>query len=138
VSPGLAAERGRAVIARGALVLASGHLLLLAAVAGIGVRGSVAILAPGLLLVGAGMGLVLAPLASTILATLDPARAGAASGMLSTMQNVGNALGVAITGVIFFGALHGGYAHAFELAVAELAALLAGVAVLTRLLPRLT
>jgi hypothetical protein len=58
--------------------------------------------------------------------------------MLSTMQNVGNALGVAVTGVIFFGALHGGYAHAFELAVAELAVLLGGVAVLTRLLPRLT
>jgi hypothetical protein len=58
--------------------------------------------------------------------------------MLTTMQNVGNALGVAITGVIFFGALHGGYAHAFELAVGELARLLACVAALTRLLPRLT
>ena len=51
------------------------------------------------------------------------------------MQNVGNALGVAITGAIFFGALHGGYAHAFELSLAELATLLLAVAVLTRLLP---
>jgi predicted MFS family arabinose efflux permease len=81
------------------------------------------------------MGLVLAPLAGTILQALDPRRAGAASGMLTTMQNVGNALGVAITGVIFFGGLHAGYAHAFEVAVAELAALLVGVAALTRLLP---
>jgi hypothetical protein len=55
--------------------------------------------------------------------------------MLATMQNVGNALGVAITGVIFFGSLHGGYAHAFELAVGELAVLLVCVAALTRLLP---
>jgi hypothetical protein len=55
--------------------------------------------------------------------------------MLSTMQNVGNALGVAITGVIFFGALHGGYAHAFRLALVELAALLVAVVALTRLLP---
>jgi hypothetical protein len=55
--------------------------------------------------------------------------------MLSTMQNVGNAVGVAVTGVIFFGALHGGYAHAFELAVGELALMLLGVAALTRLLP---
>lgn len=137
ISPGLAARHGRVVIFRGALALAAGHLLLLAAVADIGVRGSLAVLVPGLLLVGSGMGLVLAPLASTILATLEPDRAGAASGMLSTMQNIGNALGVAITGVIFFGAIHSGYAHAFELAVAELALLLAGVAAVSRLLPGL-
>jgi hypothetical protein len=56
--------------------------------------------------------------------------------MLTTMQNVGNAVGVAISGVIFFGALHAGYAHAFELAVGELAVTLVVVAALTRLLPR--
>jgi EmrB/QacA subfamily drug resistance transporter len=138
VSPRLAARQGRIVIGGGAVVLAAGHLLLLGAVADIGVRGSLAALVPGLLLVGAGMGLVLAPLASTILTTVEPDRAGAASGMLSTMQNVGNALGVAVTGVIFFGALHAGYAHAFELSLAELALLLSGVAALSRLLPRLT
>jgi MFS family permease len=104
-------------------------------VADIGVGGALAALVPGLVLVGAGMGLVLAPLATVILQTLEPERAGAASGMLTTMQNVGNALGVAVTGVIFFGALRSGYAHAFELALAELALLLAGVAALSRLLP---
>ena len=119
----------------GALVLAAGHALLLLAVADVGVGGSVAALVPGLLLVGAGMGLVLAPLTTTILQTLRPERAGAASGMLTTMQNVGNSLGVAITGVLFFGALHAGYAHAFEVAVAQLGILLIGVAALTRLLP---
>jgi dipeptide/tripeptide permease len=124
------------VIAAGALVLACGHGLLLAAVADVGVGGSLLALVPGLVLVGAGMGLVLAPLASTIMQSLEPERAGAASGMLTTMQNVGNAIGVAVTGVIFFGALHSGYARAFELAAAELAVLLIGVAVLTRLLPR--
>jgi NAD(P)-dependent dehydrogenase (short-subunit alcohol dehydrogenase family) len=62
-------------------------------------------------------------------------RLGAAAGVLSTMQQVGNALGVAVTGVIFFDALHRGFAHAFVLSVAELAALLLGVAALTRLLP---
>jgi MFS family permease len=135
LAPSLSARYGRRLIAGGALVLAAGHLLLVCAVADVGVAGSVAALAPGLLLVGAGMGLVLAPLAGTILHTLEPERAGAASGMLTTMQNVGNALGVAVTGVIFFGALHGGYAHAFELAVGELALLLLAVAALTRLLP---
>ena len=135
-APALTARYGRAVIAAGALLLASGHGLLLGAVADVGVSGSLAALVPGLLLVGAGMGLVLAPLASTILSSLEPARAGAASGMLTTMQSVGNALGVAVTGVIFFGALHSGYASAFELALAELALLLVLVAALTRLLPR--
>ncbi len=128
-------RHGRRVIAAGALVLAAGHVLLLLAVEDVGGGGSVAVLAPGLLLVGAGMGLVLAPLATTILGTLGPERAGAASGMLATVQNVGNALGVAITGVIFFGALHAGYAHAFELAVGELALTLVAVAALSRLLP---
>jgi len=37
--------------------------------------------------------------------------------------------------VIFFGALHAGYAHAFELAVGELAVTLVAVAALSRLLP---
>jgi EmrB/QacA subfamily drug resistance transporter len=135
-APALSARYGRGVIVTGALVLASGHGLLLAAVADIGVAGALGALVPGLILVGAGMGLVLAPLASTILHTLEPERAGAASGMLTTMQNVGNAIGVAVTGVIFFGALHSGYATAFEFALGELAVLLVGVAALSRLLPR--
>jgi len=134
-APALAERHGRAAIGAGALVLAAGHGLLLSGVSDVGVGGSVAVLVPGLALVGAGMGLVLAPLASTIMQSLEPERAGAASGMLTTMQNIGSALGVAVTGVIFFGALHAGYAHAFELALAQLALLLVAVAGLTRLLP---
>jgi predicted MFS family arabinose efflux permease len=117
-------------------VLASGHGLLLAAVAEIGVGGSIAPLVPGLLVIGAGMGLMIAPLTTTILSGVDEQRAGAASGMLATIQNVGNALGVAVTGVIFFGALNVGYAHALRLSLAELAALLVAAAALTRLLPK--
>jgi predicted MFS family arabinose efflux permease len=135
-APTLTARYGRRTIGVGAVVLATGHAFLLAAVAVVGVGGSVAALVPGLLLVGAGMGLVLAPLASTVLQSLAPERAVSASGVMTTVQNVGNALGVALTGVIFFGALHSGYATAFELAVGQLAVLLVGVAALTRLLPR--
>ena len=51
------------------------------------------------------------------------------------MQNVGGALGVAITGRDLLRRAHGGYAHALELSLAELGALLLGVAALTRLLP---
>jgi MFS family permease len=135
-SESLLARFGPRVLAGGTLVLAAGHGLLLAAVAEIGVGGSIAPLVPGLLVVGAGMGLVIAPLTTTILSGVDPQRAGAASGMLATTQNVGNAVGVAVTGVIFFGALHDGYDHALRLSLAQLGALLLVAAALTRLLPR--
>ena len=123
------------MLAVGALLLASGHLTLLAAVAGVGTGGSVLALVPGLVLVGAGMGLGITPLATIIMSSMEAAQAGSASGALSTMQNVGNAIGVAIIGVIFFGALSSGFAEAFELSLAVLAGCLVFVAALTRLLP---
>jgi EmrB/QacA subfamily drug resistance transporter len=134
-APALATKHGRKVLAAGALTLAVGHALLLLAVADVGLGGAIAILVPGLLLIGAGMGLGITPLATIILSGIEPQQAGAASGALTTMQGVGNALGVAVIGVIFFGALGGGYAHAFELSLAALATILLSVAVLTRLLP---
>lgn len=84
------------------------------------------------------MGMTITPLTTTVLAYANPERVGAVSGLLSTMQQVGGALGVAVTGVFFFGALHGtgGYAHGLELSLAQLGILLVVVAGLTRLLPR--
>ena len=84
---------------------------------------------------GAGIGLCFTPLTSTVLANVDPARAGGASGALSTTQQVGFALGVAITGVIYFGAADGGIAHAFELSLIQLAVVAAGIVVVSRLFP---
>jgi EmrB/QacA subfamily drug resistance transporter len=126
---------GRGVLLAGALTLAGGFGLLLLAVLEVGVAGSVGALAPGLVLAGAGTGLLIVPVTTLILAGVEPERAGAASGVLSTGQGLGGALGVAVTGAIFFGALHGGYAHAFELSLLELLALLLAVAALTRLIP---
>ncbi|HXO08910.1 MAG TPA: MFS transporter [Solirubrobacteraceae bacterium] len=134
-APALTERYGRRVLAFGAGTLAIGHLALLSAVAVVGVGGSIIILVPGLLLVGAGMGLGITPLATIIMASMKPEQAGATSGVLSTAQNVGNALGVAVVGVVFFGALNHGYADAFELSLAVLAGTLALVALLTRLLP---
>jgi EmrB/QacA subfamily drug resistance transporter len=135
-APGLTPRLGRRLPAIGGLVLAVGHGLLALSVADIGVGGSVALLVPGMLLEGAGMGLVITPLTSTVLGSLEPQNAGAAAGALSTMQQVGNALGVAVTGVIFFGALDGGFGHAFEVSLVQLAVLGAAVTALTWLLPR--
>jgi hypothetical protein len=57
------------------------------------------------------------------------------SGLLSTMQQVGNALGVAVTGVVFFGSLPAGDAVAFERSLLQLGLLALGVAALSRGLP---
>jgi EmrB/QacA subfamily drug resistance transporter len=139
-APHLTLRYGRRLILVGALTLAAGYALLLMgvdfAVAADGLVWIVA-LAPGLVLAGAGMGLCITPLVSTVLSSVQPEHAGAASGILSTVQQLGNALGVAVTGLLFFGALpHGGYSYAFELALAQFVMLLVCVAGLSRLLPR--
>jgi hypothetical protein len=54
---------------------------------------------------------------------------------LSTVQQLGNALGVAVSGLLFFGALDRGYSYAFAITLAEFVVLLLVVACLTRLLP---
>ncbi len=51
---------------------------------------------------GAGFGLVVAPMIDLILAGVPTADAGAASGLLNTIQQLGMALGVALVGVLFF------------------------------------
>jgi hypothetical protein len=135
-APALTVRFGRSLAAAGALILAAGHGVLLLTIAELGVRGHVLWLAPGLVLIGAGMGLCLTALNTSVLVHATPQTAGAISGAMSTTQQVGNALGVAVTGVIFFGALPRGYGHAMVLSLAELAVLLVTVAALTRLLPR--
>ena len=135
-APALTQRYGRTLIGAGALTLAGGHLLLLLAVTATGAHGSIADLVPGLILVGAGMGLCITPLTTVVLASARPESAGMVSGTLSTMQQIGNSIGVAVTGVIFFGAVGHGYAHAFGLSVVELGLMLLAVAGLSRLLPR--
>ena len=63
-----------------------------------------ALLGP-LLIAGIGSGLFIAPNAQFIVATVDPQEAGAASGVVGTMQRLGSAVGIAVIGSVFFGAL---------------------------------
>jgi MFS family permease len=134
-APALTQRHGRAVLLVGALVAAVGDLAL-----GLGAQAgadrSMVLLFPGLFLLGAGQGLCITPLTTTVLAYAGPTTAGAVSGALSTMQQVGNAIGVAVVGLVFFGALDDGYTAAFTRSVLAMAVLLVGVAVLTRLMPR--
>jgi MFS family permease len=84
----------------------------------------------------AGQGLCITPLTTTVLAHADARTAGSISGALSTAQQVGNAIGVAVSGVIFFGLLSHGFAAAFGTSLAQMGGLLLVVAALTLTLLR--
>jgi EmrB/QacA subfamily drug resistance transporter len=62
------------------------------------------LLAP-LLIAGVGNGLFIAPNAQFIVATVDRSEAGAASGVVGVMQRIGSAVGIAVVGSVFFGAI---------------------------------
>lgn len=134
-APALTARHGRRVVTIGALVLAAGHAMLVGAVALVGAGGSVLALAPGLIMVGAGMGLGITPLATVVMSSAPPEHVGSVSGVLATAQNVGSAVGVAAIGAIFYGTLSHGFGAALEAGVGALAVVLLVVASLTRLLP---
>src|ERR1700722_11112282 len=137
-APALPVRCGRRVIPTGAVCGAVGDLLLVLAVGHWGVGGPLVALFPGLFLLGAGQGLCITPLTTTVLSHADDTRAGSVSGALSTAQQVGNAIGVAASGVVFYGLLgHGdGYATAYRWSLTEMGVLLAGVAALTFIMPR--
>lgn len=76
-------------------------------------------LIPSLTVLGFGQGLFLTPLLNVVLSRVEPRLAGGGAGMLATFQQAGGALGIAVVGLLFFGALDGsamGFRHGFELA----------------------
>jgi EmrB/QacA subfamily drug resistance transporter len=133
----LAVKLGRQVLALGGIIMAIGLVILEVTVNQIGTGGNIAALIPGLVIDGAGMGMVIGPLAATVLARVAPQFAGAAGGVLATGLQIGNGLGVAIIGVIFYNALDGGtYASAFTASLYYLMAVGVTLALLVQLLPR--
>ena len=59
-----------------------------------------------LLLAGLGNGMVIAPNQDFVLARVPAQDAGTASGILSTAQRLGSAIGIAVIGTVLFGTLH--------------------------------
>ncbi|WP_255953413.1 DHA2 family efflux MFS transporter permease subunit [Streptomyces odontomachi] len=134
----LGALLGKQALAIGGVLLAVGQLWLLLAVSHIGVEGSIWALVPALLLDGAGLGMVMAPLNATVLAGIPPHLAGAASGVLTTMMQVGNALGVALIGIIYYhraGVSPASTADGLDAGLVLLIALALALAVAIQLLP---
>jgi EmrB/QacA subfamily drug resistance transporter len=107
VSIRLAPKLGKRILSVGSIALIAGMaaLWLTVKAAGTGLTGYQMI--PALAVCGAGLGLVVAPLINIILAGIRAGSAGSASGVLTTVQQIGGALGVAIIGIIFFGQVTG-------------------------------
>ena len=96
---------GRRVLEVGAIILALGYLAT--AVALISTGGiSLGLLIPTLMLQAVGGGLLITPSLNVVLSRITPETVGMASGALSTAQQVGAALGVAVIGSVFFAAFH--------------------------------
>ncbi|NEJ54567.1 MFS transporter, partial [Rhizobium leguminosarum] len=58
-----------------------------------------------LVVLGAGQGFIMTPLLNLVLGFVNEAKAGMASGVISTVQQVGAAVGVAVVGILFGTAL---------------------------------
>jgi EmrB/QacA subfamily drug resistance transporter len=133
----LAQRRGRSVLAIGAALMAAGIAGVSLAAPHVGVDGSPWPVVPGLAAAGAGLALLVIPLVSVVLAAVPVEAAGGASGLFSTAQQLGGAVGVALLGTVFFGYLNG---HSFEAAIVHTAPYAVGAfalcAILSMMLPR--
>ncbi|AQT72915.1 MULTISPECIES: MFS transporter [unclassified Streptomyces] len=108
VAAGLSVEKlvprfGRKVLQAGALVMAAGLVLYIWESEHYGMEIASWQMAAPLILMGAGMGLIVAPLNDTTLSEVPRRDAGSASGLINTTGQMGNALGLALTSVVFFG-----------------------------------
>ena len=101
----LAPRFGRGVTMAGALIIAAGMGGLIVITHHYGPAVTTWDLVPGLVAAGLGLGAVIAPLADIVLARVPAQHAGSASGVFNTCLQVGNSIGIAVIGVIFFGML---------------------------------
>ncbi|WP_043266058.1 MFS transporter [Streptomyces sp. CT34] len=99
---------GRKVLQAGALVMLAGALLYLWEAGHYGTAMQSWQMAPAMLLMGAGMGLIVAPITDTVLSEVPTEHSGSASGIFNTTSQVGMALGLALSSVAFFGAVGDG------------------------------
>ncbi|MEU9113652.1 MFS transporter [Streptomyces sp. NPDC048483] len=133
---------GRRVLQAGALVSGLGYVAAIVLVSNAGTGLTAWGLAPPLVLVGAGNGLLVTPLLNAVLANVGPKEVGMASGVLSTCQQVGGAVGVAVVGVLYYNALGdaahhdtGAYGHALTIAIIFNLALAVVISTLLPFLP---
>ncbi|MFI8308911.1 MFS transporter [Streptomyces sp. NPDC085927] len=93
---------GRMVLQAGALTMASGMLAYAWAADQYGADITSWQMALPLAVIGTGMGLITAPLTNAVLADVPREHSGSASGLINTTLQMGNALGLGLTSVVFF------------------------------------
>ncbi|MFF7950707.1 MFS transporter [Streptomyces griseorubiginosus] len=136
---------GRKVLQAGALLMAAGVLLYLweADRYGMGIRSWQ--MALPLIVMGVGMGLIVAPLTDAVLSEVPKEHAGSASGLINTVQQMGNALGLGLVSVVFFGVIGDrlrpeqvgpAFVDAFQHALGWVAAVMAVIFLLMFALPK--
>src|SRR6266849_6617734 len=92
----------RLLIGPGLIIIGVGLLLM----RGLDAASAWTHLIPGMIVAGAGAGMVNPPLASTAVGVVPPQRAGMASGISSTFRQVGIATGIALLGTLFSSKVH--------------------------------
>ncbi|MFM7531647.1 MAG: MFS transporter [Rubrivivax sp.] len=132
-APALARRLRSRAIVLGAIVIAASHVWnLLGARWGFDLTG----LAAAIFTAGLGLGLVMGPLISRVLARVPLLDAGALSGLLATLQAAANAVGVAFVPLPFVAAMNGSAAErvaGYSASMAALICLAVAVAGLTSL-----
>ncbi|MFJ5266281.1 MFS transporter [Streptomyces sp. NPDC088387] len=96
---------GRKVLQAGAATMAVGVLLYLWESERYGLAIAPWQMALPLVVMGAGMGLIVAPLTDAVLSGVPREHAGSASGLINTVAQMGNALGLGLVSVVFFGVI---------------------------------
>lgn len=129
----LAIRYGRIVLVAGGIAMGAGTLLLGYAAANF--TGAWPMV-PGLIVMGVGLGYLVIPLVNVVLSAVPAELAGSASGIFSTAQQYGGALGIALLGTVFFGDLAHGMTEAFARTAPWAAAAFFAAAVLCLALPR--
>ncbi|WP_444878346.1 MFS transporter [Citrobacter koseri] len=106
--PRLVTRWGTAAIITGAVVYMTSVGILIFQVYVAGSELKLVQLIPVLIVVGMGQGSVMTPLLNLVLGFVEEEQAGMASGVISTVQQVGAALGVAVVGILFSAAISSG------------------------------
>ncbi|WP_253266948.1 MFS transporter [Streptomyces sp. NL15-2K] len=127
---------GRRLVVAGLLMVLAGcgHLTLL--VVNTGTETGSWALVPPVLLIGLGMGTCFGTVYDVTIGDIAPEEAGSASGSLSAVQQVANAIGAAVVTTVYFRTADGGAAHAMTVSLVVVAAATVLCLPLVRLLPR--
>jgi MFS family permease len=98
-----------------------------------------------LVVMGAGMGFIVAPLTDAVLSEVPREHSGSASGLINTVQQMGNALGLGLVSVVFFGTMSDrlapaevgpAFVNGFQHALGWVAAVMAVIFLLMFALPK--